>query len=48
MKPNREMDDRLYPPFPKKGNLKITKNYRGITLTVRAGKFYNALLLNYI
>ena len=33
-------------PFPKKGNLSITKNYRGITLTPIAAKIYNLMLLN--
>ena len=33
--------------FLKKGDLRITKNYRGITLTVIAAKVYNALLLNH-
>ena len=33
-------------PFPKKGNLGITANYRGITLTAVAGKVYNKMLLN--
>ena len=45
----REMDERLHPLlFPKKGNLRITKNYRGITLTAIAAKVYNTLLLNHI
>ena len=35
-------------PFPKKGDLGITKNYRGITLTAIAAKVYNALLLSCI
>lgn len=35
-------------PFPKKGDLGITKNYRGITLTAIAAKIYNLLLLNRI
>ena len=35
-------------PFPKKGNLGITKNYRDIILTAIAPKVYNALLFNYI
>ena len=34
--------------LPKKGDLGIIKNYRGITLTVITAKFYNALLLNHI
>ena len=33
-------------PFPKKGNLRLTKNYQGITLTSIAAKIYNALLRN--
>ena len=35
-------------PFPKKGNLGLTKNYRGITLTSIAAKIFNALLRNHI
>ena len=35
-------------PFPKKGDLRITKNYRGITLTSIAAKIYKALLRNHI
>ena len=35
-------------PFPKKGDLGLAKNYRGITLTSIAAKIYNALLLNRI
>ena len=35
-------------PFPKKGNLALTKNYRGITLTSIASKIYNLMLLNRI
>ena len=35
-------------PFPKKGNLNITKNYRGITLTAISAKIYNLVLLNRI
>ena len=35
-------------PFPKKGDLGLTKNYRGITLTSIAAKIYNALLQNRI
>ena len=34
--------------FLKKGKLRITKNYSGITLTAIAAKVYNALLLNHI
>ena len=33
-------------PFPKKDDLSIAKNYRGITLTPIAAKIYNALLRN--
>ena len=35
-------------PFPKKGNLGLAKNYRGITLTSIATKIHNALLRNRI
>ena len=35
-------------PFPKKGDLELAKNYRGITLTSIAAKIYNALLRNRI
>ena len=35
-------------PFPKKGNLRIAKNYRGIILTSIVAKIYNALQLNRI
>ena len=35
-------------PFPKKGDLGLAKNYRGITLTSIAAKTYNALLRNRI
>ena len=35
-------------PFPKKGDLRFTKNYRGITFTSVAAKIYNALLRNCI
>ena len=34
--------------FSKKGDLVITKNYGGITLTVIAAKIYHALLFNCI
>ena len=33
-------------PFPKKGDLGQTTNYRGITLTSIAAKIYNSMLLN--
>ena len=35
-------------PFPKKGDLGLAKNYRGITLTSIAAKIYHALLRNSI
>ena len=35
-------------PSPKKGDLGLDKNYRGITLTSIAGKIYNTLLRNHI
>ena len=35
-------------PFPKKGDLGLGKNYRGITLTSIAAKIYYALLCNRI
>ena len=35
-------------PFPKKGDLGLVKNYRGITLTSIAAKIYNALQRNRI
>ena len=35
-------------PFPKKGELGLAKNYRGIILTSIAAKIYNALLRNRI
>ena len=35
-------------PFPKKDDLGITKNYRGITPNAIAAKVYNALLFNCI
>ena len=34
--------------FPKKGDLGLAKNYRGITLTSIAAKIYNTLLQNRI
>ena len=33
-------------PFPKKGDLRLAKNYKGITLTSIAAKMYNTLLRN--
>ena len=38
----------MHPPIPKKGDLGLAKNYRGITLTSIAAKIYNALLRNRI
>ena len=35
-------------PFPKKGDIGLANNYRGITLTSIAAKIYNALLQNRI
>ena len=35
-------------PFPKKGNLNITANYRGISLTATAAKIYNKMILHRI
>ena len=35
-------------PFPKKGDLRLAKNYRGITFISIAAKIYNALLRNCI
>ena len=35
-------------PFPKKGDLTVPSNYRGITLTCIGAKIYNALLRNRI
>ena len=31
-------------PFPKKGELSVTDNYRGITLTCIAAKIYNTMI----
>ena len=42
------MDEGMHPPFPKKGDLGLAKNYRGITRTTIAAKIYNALLRNRI
>ena len=36
------------PPFPNGGNIRITKNFSGITLTSTVAKVYNGLLLNHI
>ena len=35
-------------PFPKKGEIGLAKNYRGITFTSIVAKIYHALLLNHI
>ena len=49
---NRNLIDRWMKgyilPFPKKGDLGLANNYRGITLTSIAAKIYNALLRNCI
>ena len=42
------MDKGWILPFPKKSDLGIAKNYRGITFTSIAAKIYNALLLDRI
>ena len=42
------MDKDMHPSFPKKGDLRLAKNYLGITLTSIAAKIYNALLRNCI
>ena len=47
-KHKRKLDKKLHPPFTHKGNLRITKNFRGIALTDITAKVYNALLLNLI
>ena len=44
---DRWMKGRIF-TFPKKGDLGLAKNYRGITLTSIAAKIYNALLRNRI
>ena len=38
----------MHPLFPKKGDLDLGENYRGITLTSIAAKIYDALLRNRI
>ena len=38
----------MYPPFPKKCELGLAKNYQGITFTSIAAKIYNAQLRNRI
>ena len=42
---NREMDKNCILSFSRKSNLRIIKNYRGITLTGIAAKVYNAMLI---
>ena len=42
------MDEGMHTPLPKKGNLGLAKNYRGMTLTSIAAKICNALLRNRI
>ena len=39
---------RLHPPYPKKVDLGISKNYWGFTFTSIEANIYNALLLNFI
>ena len=41
------MDEGMYPTFPKKGDIGLANNYRGITLTSIAAKIYNAQLRNH-
>ena len=38
----------MHPPLPKKDDLGLANNYRGIPLTSIAAKIYNALLRNHI
>ena len=45
---NQNPIDRCILPFPKKGDLRLVKNYRGITLTSIVAKIYNALRHNRI
>ena len=42
------MDEGIILSFPKKGDLGLAKNYRGITLTSISAKIYNALQRNRI
>ena len=42
------MDEEMHPLFPKKGDLELAKNYKGITLNSIAAKIYNAQLRNQI
>ena len=48
IKPNQSLLCSIILPFPKKGNHRIIKNYRGITLTSIATNVYNVVLFNYI
>ena len=45
---NREIDENLLPPLPKKYDLRISKNYRGITLTAITATIYYDLLFSHI
>ena len=45
---NRQTEKGDILPFPKKDDLGLAKNYRGITLTSIAAKIYNALLRDHI
>ena len=45
---NRQINKGQILPFPKKGDLRISKNYWGITLTSIADKVYNAQALKCI
>ena len=38
------IDKKMHPLLPSEGRPRITKNYRGITITSIAAKIYNALL----
>ena len=42
------MDEGMHPPYPKKGDHGLAKNYQGIILTSIVAKIYNALLRNRI
>ena len=43
-----EMDEKLHPLFLQKGDLRITKNYRGIILNTIAATVYNTLFIKHI
>ena len=47
MHKNLLKNEKIHPLLPKKGNLKIIKNYWSITLTAIAAKIYNDLFLKY-